>query len=244
MNGAASPGLVVSGRLTVDDIPLIGSVDLHLAGGAIHVFVGPSGVGKSSLLRVLAGLPGAAALEGRCTADDGGPIDGRVAYMGQTDLLAPWLTARQNVCLGPRLRGQPADETRADALLAAVGLDDRARSRPAELSGGMRQRVALARTLMEDRPIVLLDEPFSALDAGTRARMQQLAVQLLRGRTVVLVTHDPGEAVRMADTLHLIRAGAVEPMPVPPGAPVRALDSADVQAGQGALWRRLHDLAG
>lgn len=107
--------------------------------------------------------------------------------------------------IGARLRGEAADETRAIDLLTRLGLAEALRLPPAKLSGGMRQRVALARTLYEDRPIVLMDEPFASLDALTRHRLQAEAVRALRGRTVLQVTHDPLEALRMADRLLLLR---------------------------------------
>ena len=128
----------------------------------------------------------------------------RLAWMGQQDNLLPWLTVLGNVGLGARLRGEPLDRDRAEALLARVGLIPQRDQRPATLSGGQRQRAALARTLMEDRPVVLMDEPFSALDAITRARLQVLAAQLLAGRTVLLVTHDPLEALRLGHRIHVM----------------------------------------
>ncbi len=169
---------------------------------------------------------------------------GRIAYMAQQDLLLPWMTVLDNVLLGPTLRRErPDPETRGRArdLLARVGLGGREGDRPAALSGGQRQRVALARTLMEDRPLVLMDEPFSALDAITRLRLQELAAELLAGRTVLLVTHDPLEALRLCHRIHVM-AGApahVGPALEPPAAPPRAPDDPAVLALQGDLLRRL-----
>lgn len=125
--------------------------------------------------------------------------------MAQQDLLLPWLDVIGNVLLGYRLRGDKAAHRSAEpiarSLLAEVGLGDRLEDLPHTLSGGMRQRAALARTLCEDRPIVLMDEPFAHLDAVTRLELQDLAARLLVGRTVVLVTHDPLEALRVG---HLV----------------------------------------
>ena len=126
--------------------------------------------------------------------------------MAQQDLLLPWLDVLGNVMLGTRLRGD-ADalvHARAVELLDATGLGGHARKRPAELSGGMRQRAALARTLLEDRPVVLMDEPFSGLDVPTRLKLQTLAARLLAGRTVLLVTHDPLEALRLGHRIHVM----------------------------------------
>jgi len=194
---------------------LFDGLDLHLAAGRTMCLLGPSGVGKSTLLRLIAGLvPGEPGT--RIEAGDGRPLEGRIAWMAQQDLLCPWLDVRGNVLLGSRLRGEPADAARADALLDAVGLSDKAGAMPATLSGGQRQRAALARTLMEDRPLVLMDEPFGALDTITRWRLQELAATLLAGRTVVLVTHDPREALRIG---HEIRVVAGSPARL--GAPLR-----------------------
>jgi putative hydroxymethylpyrimidine transport system ATP-binding protein len=164
---------------------------LEVPAGRVTALLGPSGSGKSTLVRLAAGLlalpPG-----GSVRADDGGPLAGRIAWMAQQDLLVPWRDALGNVTLGAHLRGERPDPARARRLLAEVGLAEAdAAKPPAALSGGMRQRVALARTLMEDRPVVLMDEPFSAVDAPTRHRLQDLSARLLAGRTVLLVTHDP-----------------------------------------------------
>jgi putative hydroxymethylpyrimidine transport system ATP-binding protein len=161
--------------------------------------------------------------------------------MGQQDLLLPWLSALGNVTLGARLRGERPDRDRALSLLGRVGLADRADASPEALSGGMRQRVALARTLYEDRPIVLMDEPFSALDSLTRARIQALAAELLAGRTVLLITHDPWEACRLADVL-LVLQGNPATLSAPlvvGGATPRAVDDANVLTTQGKLLKQL-----
>jgi putative hydroxymethylpyrimidine transport system ATP-binding protein len=161
--------------------------------------------------------------------------------MAQQDLLLPWLRLRENVLLGARLRGERADVARAEALIAAVGLAGREGARPAELSGGMRQRAALARTLMEDRPVVLMDEPFSAVDAPTRHRLQDLAARLLSGRTVLLVTHDPLEAMRLAHKVVVLRGApaSAEEAPVPDAPPPRDAAHPAVMATAAALLERL-----
>lgn len=214
-NGAGAPAKasfsvsVHAAGLDFGGAPLFEALDLELAPGSWTCLLGPSGVGKTSLLRLIAGLiepwPGSAI---RCS--DGGPLAGRLAYMAQQDLLLPWLSTLDNVLLGTRLRGGAVDDAareRARWLLARVGLAAKERARPAALSGGQRQRVALARTLFEARPLVLMDEPFSALDAITRHQLQALAAELLRGATVLHVTHDPWEALRLADRLYVM-AGA------------------------------------
>ena len=128
-------------------------------------------------------------------------------------------------------------------MIAQVGLTGDHGKKPGALSGGMRQRAALARTLMEDRPIVLLDEPFSALDAGTRADMQDLAAQVLKGRTVLLVTHDPAEACRLGHHVNVLSATGIAPWPVPDTAPVRRVDDPGLLHAQAALLSHLRGAA-
>jgi putative hydroxymethylpyrimidine transport system ATP-binding protein len=221
--------------------PLFQGLDFTLAGGRCTCLLGASGVGKSTLLRLIAGLVRPERGAVRCS--DGQPLAGRLAWMGQRDDLLPWLTARDNVVLGARLRGETPDLARAGALLERVGLGRQAGQRPATLSGGERQRTALARTLMEDRPVVLMDEPFSALDAITRARLQSLAAALLAGRTVLLVTHDPLEALRLGHRVHIMagQPARIEAPIEPTGAPPRDLRDPDLMRLQGDLLARLAD---
>ena len=224
-----SPGLSVGIRsLVYDGAPLFERLRFRLEGGTWTCLLGPSGVGKTTLLRLTAGLAAGALV----VADDGDGLEGRIALMAQQDLLLPWLSVLDNVLLGYRLRGAPRVELRrlrvpATELLARVGLERDAERLPGSLSGGMRQRVALARTLMEDRPIVLMDEPFSALDVVTRHRLQDLAAELLVSRTVLLVTHSPLEALRLGHRIYVL--GGRPAMPRGPllarGAPPR--DAAD-----------------
>lgn len=167
--------------------------DLHftLPLKKITCLLGPSGVGKSSLLRVITGLEN---------------TKNQIAYLAQTDLLLPWFNVLDNVLIGARLRGEvtPQLTQRAKELLARVGLNSAEKKYPQQLSGGMRQRAALVRTLLEDRPIVLMDEPFSAVDAITRYQLQALTAELLRERTVLFVTHDPLEALRLAENIYIL----------------------------------------
>jgi putative hydroxymethylpyrimidine transport system ATP-binding protein len=220
---------------------LFRDLDFVLPGGSWTCLLGPSGVGKSSLLRLIAGL--APLDRGEVSCSDGRPLAGRLAWMGQQDSLLPWLPVRDNVTLGARLRGEPADLGKARDLLLRVGLARQADQLPATLSGGQRQRAALARTLMEDRPVVLMDEPFSALDAITRTRLQALAADLLAGRTVLLVTHDPLEALRLGHRIHVMTGhpARIEGVIEPPGAPPRDLHDAALLARQGELLAWLAD---
>ncbi|MCS6933462.1 MAG: ABC transporter ATP-binding protein [Acetobacteraceae bacterium] len=230
----AIPGLAFGGR------QVLGELRLRLPAGHCTALLGPSGVGKSTLLRLVAGLlplPEGAWI----AAEDGAPLTGRVAWMAQQDLLLPWLRLRQNVLLGARLRGERTDVARADALIASVGLSGRETAWPSELSGGMRQRAALARTLMEQRPVVLMDEPFSAVDAPTRHRLQDLAARLLAGRTVLLVTHDPLEAMRLAHHVVMLRGApaTAEEIRVPAAPPPRDASDPAVMAAAAALLESL-----
>ncbi|MBU6419530.1 MAG: ABC transporter ATP-binding protein [Proteobacteria bacterium] len=234
------PSLELRGlALHYEGQPLFEGLDLTVQAGRCTALLGASGVGKTSLLRIAAGL--AAPDAGTVRANDGLPLPGRVAWMGQQDLLYPWARALENVTLGSRLRGEKPDKARARDLLAAVGLAGRERALPKELSGGMRQRVALARTLYENRPVVLMDEPFSALDAITRATMQELAARLLAGRTALLITHDPMEACRLGHSLYVMagRPARLGHEIAVPGTPPRAPDDEALLHTQGELMRAL-----
>jgi len=171
--------------------------------------LGVSGVGKSTLLRIIAGLISKERTDYHYTFSSTlKPAEhSTISYMAQQDLLLPWLTIIDNILIGYRLRKQEISQTTKDhakELLQRVGLKSTINLLPEQLSPGMRQRVALVRTLIEDRPIVLMDEPFSALDAVTRIKLQTLAAELLQKRTVLLVTHDPLEALRLGDLIYVL----------------------------------------
>lgn len=235
----ASPGVRLRGDFAHGAGWLFRDLDLSLAPGSWTCLLGPSGVGKSTILRLLANLDTGGVFTGEISADDGRPVSQRVAYMAQADLIAPWLDVRAAVTLGARLRGEKPDLDRADRLIDRVGLTPHAHKRPGALSGGMRQRAALARTLMEDRPIALLDEPFSSLDARTRAEMQELAFEALIGRTVLLVTHDPAEAARVGETIYLMSETGLRGLPTPDIAAIRPVDAPETLETQAKLMRAL-----
>lgn len=244
-----------SGRVVFGGEALFEDLDMTLVGGRWTCLLGPSGVGKSTLLRLVLGLEtgvgndGETGNGGLVTCSDGGEISGRAAYMAQRDLLFPWLSVIENVTLGSRLRGERDGRghlrEQALSLLEGVGIAANAEDRPDTLSGGMRQRAALARTLVEDRPVVLMDEPFSGLDAITRLRLQNLAARLLKGRTVLLVTHDPLEALRLGHRIHVLagRPARLDIPLEPEGAPPREVDDPALLKLQGVLLKRLAEAA-
>ena len=180
----------------------ISGVDLQIAPGQFVSLLGPSGCGKTSLLRIIGGLMEPST--GTVSVDGGSVADAvrarKFGFVFQDATLLPWRTVRANAMLLLDVIGRQGEEARVDALLATVGLSDFTNHYPAQLSGGMRQRVALARALALDPEILLMDEPFAALDAITRER---LGVELLGiwdgARSVVFVTHSIAEAVLLSD---------------------------------------------
>ncbi|MFA0485353.1 ABC transporter ATP-binding protein [Vibrio sp. 10N.222.55.B11] len=220
----------------------LSGLSLSLNAGKWTVLLGRSGCGKTTVLRYLAGLlDDKVEWQGILTTSDELPLTDRIAYMAQQDLLLPWLSVIDNVCLSHRFQNSASDKAlqtnQALELLAAVGLADYANAMPDQLSGGMRQRVALARTLMQDKPVVLMDEPFSALDAVTRHKLQSLACELLRDKTVVLITHDPQEAVRLADNLYVLQGtpANAQSLSVPLTSTPRVLDGECAELQQAIL---------
>lgn len=182
---------------------LFHAFDFKLSPGKWTTLLGASGVGKSTLLRAIANLENAAILGGEIRFAP----DTRLAWLAQTDSLYPWLSLLDNVQLQAHLSGTKSAESEAKALslLEKVGLLPHLHKACYQLSGGQRQRVALARTLMQDANLILMDEPFSALDAVTRHQLQALSVELLRDKTVLLITHDPQEALRVSDEIRILR---------------------------------------
>ena len=227
-------------------------LNLTLKGGQWTCLLGGSGVGKTSLLRLIAGLP-AGETTGEVTCQDGLSVNHRIAWMAQQDLLLPWFSVLENITLGQRLRRNLVDmltrrpvlsaevQDKAMSILEKVGLTEKANVLPQNLSGGQRQRVALARTLMENRPLVLMDEPFGALDAITRLNLQDLACELLQNRTVLLITHDPLEALRLGHEVYHLQGhpARLTDAITPPGQTPRSLANNDLMSLQGKLLDRL-----
>ncbi|UWU75551.1 ABC transporter ATP-binding protein [Bradyrhizobium huanghuaihaiense] len=191
-------------------VEAIRKVDFELRRGETLAIVGPSGCGKSTLFNAIAGLlrptRGHVEVGGRRVDD----AAGHVGYMLQKDLLLPWRSVLDNVMLGLEIRKTPKPRAREIALelIRTYGLSGFEHAKPAALSGGMRQRVAIMRTLAFDPEVILLDEPFSALDFQTRLLMQADVSRVIaeRGKSAILVTHDIGEAIAMADRVLMLSA--------------------------------------
>lgn len=221
-------------------VPALVDVDVQVAAGEFLSVVGASGCGKSTLLSVAAGLiePTAGSVQAA----------GRVALMFQDATLLPWLTARGNVELALKLRGVARREraARARELLDVVRLGNATERRPHELSGGMRQRVAMARCLAQDASIVLMDEPLAALDAMTRDHLHDEIERVAREQrlTVLLVTHNMREAVRLADRVILMSAGRVVHDRVVDLPRPRNMDSAEIATRAADLTARLRASSG
>ncbi len=192
------------------EVEALRQVDMDIARGEFCSVVGPSGCGKSTLLSVISGLEtltsGTVEVDGAAVC---GPSD-KIGLMPQRDQLFPWRTIRDNVTLGLSVLGKrtPENLAYADTLLRRYGLWDFARKRPAQLSGGMRQRCALIRTMATNPKILLLDEPFSALDFQTRLSVSSDISRIIRqeGKTALLVTHDISEAISLSDRIFVLSA--------------------------------------
>jgi NitT/TauT family transport system ATP-binding protein len=249
------PGAAVSIRglsHSYGELEAIERLDLDLPAHGVLGLVGPSGCGKSTLLELIAGLqqPSTGAIEmGGNTAP--GERLARCAFMPQRDMLLPWLSAIDNAALALRNRGVRRGAARAEAglLFERFGLAGFERARPAELSGGMRQRVAFLRTLVAGKPVLALDEPFASLDAITRAEMQGWLAAALRAepRTVVLVSHDVEEALYLSDRVAVLSARPARvvaelsaPAPRAPDRDAAVTDPAFIAVRERAM-RALHE---
>src|SRR5882724_8046447 len=190
----------------------LGPLDLDIPRGEFFSVVGPSGCGKSTLLELIAGLAeaseGSVSFEGKTTT--GGRVPDGVGVVFQEDSTLAWLTVWDNIAFGLRRRGAAASEIRrrVDDVVRLMGLGDFARAYPAQLSGGMRQRVCIARTLVLEPRLILLDEPFGALDQQTRLLMgdEVLALWRATGATVLLITHSLDEAALLSDRVGVMSA--------------------------------------
>jgi len=194
--------------LKFEDSWLFQDLTMDFPKGGCTCLLGSSGVGKTSLLRLIGGLLPRVDPCTRCAFTDGTSLANGIAYLSQKNLLVPWKNVRENCLLGFRLRGKKVSADileKLNMLLTQTGLQTVSDHLPQTLSGGMQQRVALIRTFLEHRPLVLLDEPFSALDVITRYQLQSLTALLLKDVTTILVTHDPLEALRLGHRIYVLQ---------------------------------------
>lgn len=188
-------------------VTALSNISLQIEEGEFIAFLGPSGCGKTTLLSIIAGLlkptEGIVMLEKRPVS----AVKNEIGYMLQQDYLFPWKTIEENILLGLKLTKKLNDQSRSDTLqlLNQMGLRGVENQLPKQLSGGMRQRVALVRTLATDPKLLMLDEPFSALDYQTKLKLEDLVGKTLKAfkKTAILVTHDIGEAIAMSDRIFL-----------------------------------------
>jgi putative hydroxymethylpyrimidine transport system ATP-binding protein len=239
----SAPGIILENvSFSYSGEQIFRNLNFTVKGGQWTCLIGPSGCGKSTLLRLISGTL-RENFSGKIHFGDGISHNGHTAWMAQKDLLLPWLSVLDNVCLGSRLRGEMSDEKRlrAISLIEDAGLGEYSDSLPSDLSGGMRQRVALLRTLMEERSVILMDEPFSALDALTRLKLQDLAAGLVKGATVLMVTHDPLEALRLGHRIYVMtrRPAKLSKVLIPPGSPPRKPGDPAIISLQAELLHRL-----
>ena len=190
------------------DYRAVEGVSLQIPEDAFYSLVGPSGCGKSTLLNIAAGLLSPTAGVTRVFSNPLAGINKRAGYMFQQEALMPWKTVLDNITLGPQLRGRDAT---AEAMewIKRVGLEGFAHHYPSQLSGGMRKRVAMAQTWINSPEIILMDEPFGALDVHTRLRMESEILDLWTGsgKTVLFITHDLEEAIALSDRVAILSAG-------------------------------------
>lgn len=251
----AEPGSIIFDKVSVvfGTLTAVAEFSLNIAPGEFVSIVGPSGCGKTTLLNFAAGLLPSGSGRGRLLVNGKPPVTGSfdLAYMLARDALAPWRTALANAELGAEVRGVPAEKRRARALdlLEQVGLKGFENAYPKALSQGMRQRVALARTFSLDAPILLMDEPFGALDAQTKLQLEDVLLSLWQRerRTVMFITHDLSEAVSMSDRVLVMssRPGrVVADIPIRLGRPrsVRALQKeAHYHELYAHVWSKLEE---
>jgi NitT/TauT family transport system ATP-binding protein len=238
-------------HLFAGGVRAVSDATLRIHAGEFVSIVGPSGCGKTTLLNLIAGL--VELHDGRITVAGGAPLAGRreVAYMLARDCLYPWRTALENVMMAGEFRGMPRAERmqRATHLLGRVGLSGFEHHYPKALSHGMRQRVALARTFSMDAPVMLMDEPFGALDAQTKLQLEDVLLDLWNAekRTVLFITHDLNEAVTMSDRVVVMspRPGRIiADIPIPLARPraVRALQKdPHYHEIYSSVWSQLED---
>ena len=231
-------------EVVLNDETIFRDLSCEFKAGEWTCIMGVSGVGKTTLLKLIANLI-PPSKSNNIRGQRGDNFTGQVAYMAQHDLLLPWLNVIENVLLGERLRRQNYSISRAKLLLEEFGLGDQIENKISTLSGGMRQRVSLARTVIENKPIILMDEPFSALDTINRVKIQDVAFKFLSEHTVLLVTHDPLEAFRVADNIVLISGTPAKLKETirPTGSPIRSVKDPNLLREHAELLDNLKSLS-
>jgi ABC-type nitrate/sulfonate/bicarbonate transport system ATPase subunit len=223
-NNARSAIELINISKSFGQVQALSDITLRVATGEFVSVVGPSGSGKSTLFNLIVGLERPDTGEVHVAESVGGNQHGRVAYMPQRDALLPWRSVVENAVLPVVVQGGDVAQARAEArrLLGAFGLEGFGDALPRALSGGMRQRAALLRTVLWQRPVMLLDEPFGALDALTRTQLQRWLLELWADldRTILFVTHDVEEALLLSDRVYVLtpRPGRIAlelPVPLP-----------------------------
>lgn len=210
------------------------NIALTCPAGEVTCLLGPSGVGKTTLLRFVAGLATGAEVSARLRFGASQEMP-QIGMMTQSGDLLPWASVLANITISDRLTGRAARPALAEAIMRQTGLYEHREKRPHSLSGGERQRVVLARMIYTGGEIFLLDEPFSALDAKTKVDMQDLALASLARKTVLLVTHDPLEAARIADHLYVLTKSGLQSFDAPQSPTPRPVSDPQVLSLQAQL---------
>ena len=211
------------GYLSINNNILLDNINLTIKSNKWSCIIGKSGSGKSTVLRTLAKLPISKDFNNQLNIKYNNKLKTKISWITQNPIILPWLNILDNVTIGYKFRKQKPSKEKALSLLKKVGLEEFSYKFPYVLSGGMLQKLILARTLMEDSDLILMDEPFSALDAITRENIQELTVKLLKNKTVVMVTHDILEALILSDNLYLLSGNIFTPIPVPNSKPLRKI---------------------